>query len=418
MAKRASAKSKGVEGGLGPSGVPAEAGGAGSGGAGSGGLGGGEPGALLAELARPRPTSLDVVIGQERAVGALRAAQRAGRVHHAWVFHGPAGVGKFTSALAFAAELVTPAGLTAAGQGIDAAAVGAMLACGTHPDVHVVCKELASSSADAGVRKLKQTNIAVGVIDEFLLAPAARSRVVQSGTAIGKVFIVDQAELLEPKAQNQLLKTIEEPAEGTVIVLVTSQESDLLPTTRSRCQRVAFGPLSPGSMDRWLATSGLVLQDEQRQWLLSTAGGCPGQLTTALTHGLFGWHQAIEPLLAALDDGEVARAYALGSTMCKLVEERAAASVDGLALASKDTANRVWARRMLALVAERARRRLARAQVIAGGDESASRRLLHWVDLLAQADELLDANVQPQGVLDNLAAQMAGAVPLVPVLAR
>src|SRR6266853_6522241 len=56
----------------------------------------------------PRPLPLSGIIGQDQAVSGLRAAVQSGRIHHAWVFHGPTGVGKFTTALAFAALILDP----------------------------------------------------------------------------------------------------------------------------------------------------------------------------------------------------------------------------------------------------------------------------------------------------------------------
>ena len=62
-----------------------------------------------AELVTPKlERHLDQILGQQRAIETLDAAIQSGRIHHAWIFHGPAGVGKFTTALAFAAAILDP----------------------------------------------------------------------------------------------------------------------------------------------------------------------------------------------------------------------------------------------------------------------------------------------------------------------
>ena len=66
----------------------------------------------------------------------------------------------------------------------------------------------------------------------------------------GKVFVVEQAELMKPAAQNALLKTLEEPAGRTLIILLTDQPDALLPTIRSRCQSVRFAPLDEQTSSR------------------------------------------------------------------------------------------------------------------------------------------------------------------------
>jgi DNA polymerase-3 subunit delta' len=363
----------------------------GAGGAGGSGGAGGLPGS-----GEPRLTPLGRLLGQDRAVRTLRSSIATGRVHHAWIFSGPAGVGKFTAAMGFAALLLDPA----TGSGSDDppadGAVQRLIASGNHPDLHVVRKERAAVSRDADVRKRKQTNIPLDVLREFLLEPAALARVMPGDSPAGKVFIVDQAELIDVGGQNALLKTLEEPPAGTVIILVTSQEDRLLPTIRSRCQRAAFAALDESSMEAWLVRSGLATPPGMRPWVLSYAGGSPGVAQTILQAGLHQWHQTLGPMLAGLDRGQFPGE--LGGTMAKLVDERAAAEADASASASKDAANRAWAKRLLGYVAHHYRERLR---------ERPDERAAAAVDLLADAERQIDANVRYGDVLENLSAQLA-----------
>lgn len=348
-------------------------------------------------------TTLDGIIGQKHAVNVLRSAISSRRVHHAWIFFGPPGVGKFTAAMAFAAELLTTADvgeMTAAQREEILRVMGA----GSHLDVHVVSKELASISRDDKVRDSKQKTIAKGVIEEFLLEPATRSRAMSElplGLA-SKVFIIDEAELMDTVTQNQVLKTLEEPPEGTVLILVSSDESRLLPTVRSRCQRASFGTLNERDMQAWMQIRGVTVDADQSPWLLRFAGGSPGAALLAIECKLYSWHQALEPALAGIDKGAPTRETAsLGVLLSRLVEERAKEEVEGKPTASKDAANRFWAKRMLAFLAERSRGMLRRAT-----EPGQLVRCAVMIELARQAERQVDANVQHAAVMDNLAAQM------------
>jgi DNA polymerase-3 subunit delta' len=348
-----------------------------------------------------RPVSLDGVIGQKRAVDVLRNALAGERVHHAWIFSGPPGVGKFTAAYGFAAELL-------ADRGGNKKATQEMLRNGTHPDLHVIVKEMAEQSRNPSVRSSKQTSIAKDVIDEFLAEPAARSRVVESDSAAGKVFIVDEAELIRHDSQNSVLKLLEEPPLGTVIILVTTDEHRLLATVRSRCQRVPFFALDSTALQAWLSTGGkdLELEGPERDWLLAYAGGAPGQIVSAHKAGLFTWHTKLDKMLTALGAG-VDGSAGLGPAMAALVEERAKAVQEENEKASKETANRVWCKRMLAFVAERLRRQMIGAA--RGGPSQTGRAaaMAAALDAVSVAERQLDSNVRYDNVLDNLVAQIA-----------
>lgn len=344
--------------------------------------------------------ALDQVLGQDRALAQLRAAVGAGRVHHAWIFHGPLGVGKFTTALSFGAMLIDPAAapdLSGALAVDPESQTQRLVRAGTHPDLHVVTKELAAVSEDSSIRDRKQSNIPKAVLKEFLLEPAAKTRVMTGDSAAGKVFIVDEAELIDAVGQNSLLKMLEEPPVGSVIILVTSSEERLLPTIRSRCQRVAFGPLNDKAMEGWLSRRAPELSAARRAWVLSFAGGSPGVAATVLENDLFAWQEALTPILARVDAGVFP--VEMGATLAQLIDERAAAWVKKNPDASKDAANKAWARRMLAFLAEHFRGQLAQAG--RGG------RAVDAIHAIARAEEQLGANVNLALVMENLAAQLS-----------
>jgi DNA polymerase-3 subunit delta' len=360
------------------------------------------------------PVRLGAVIGQDRAVQTLRSVIQSRRIHHAWIFDGPAGTGKFTTALAFAAILLDPTAAPDLSGQIEPdpdSPTQRLLAAGTHPDLHVVTKELAAVSREARVRDSKQRNIAKDVLEEFLLEPAARTAAAAPGALAAKVFVVDEAELIDAVGQNALLKTLEEPPPGSVIILVTSMQERLLPTIRSRSQRVPFVPLAAEAMTRWLKGSGLDLSGfdaASRDWLMSFAGGSPGIARLAVATGLVEWHKTLAPLLADLDRGHYP--VEMGQVMAKLADDWAAAWVEGPGgtNASKDAANTPAARQMFRLVTEHYRSRLRAAA--SKHDAAALNGSLRAIELIGEAERQADASVNAVFVMDNLAAQLVETV--------
>ncbi|TWT43796.1 DNA polymerase III subunit delta' [Phycisphaerae bacterium RAS1] len=180
------------------------------------------------------------VLHQTSAVSLLRRALRSGRMPHAYLFDGPEGVGKERAALALAARLLCEAEQPAP----DADACGECTACrlmavGNHPDFHLVHRGLHKVHPERSVRVSKGLFLVVDLIRYFVIEPAARTP--QLGRR--RVFVIRDAERMNDEAQNALLKTLEEPPGEACLVLITSSASRLLPTIRSRCQRVPFGGL-------------------------------------------------------------------------------------------------------------------------------------------------------------------------------
>lgn len=363
--------------------------------------------------APPRAPRLGELVGQERAVRLLRGAITSRRVHHAWIFGGPQGVGKRTAAIAFAGALLDPStGAGLFGASADDAdpdpesPVQRLIAAGTHPDLHVITKELAAYSSDKRTRDAKQITIPKQVIDDHLLGPIARAATLAPGGAACKVFIVDEAELLDRSrthapVQNAILKTLEEPPPGSVIILVTAQEDALLPTIRSRCQRVQFALLDDASMSRWLDQSDLEVAPTERAALLEFAAGSPGRAVLGSTTGLYRWINELAPLLDKAGAGRFSPE--LGPLMAKLVEDWAQAWVKQSPQASKEAANLAGARHLLSIIAERARRSLRDS----AGDESASERCMALLDAVADAERFVGAHVTLAMAFEDLSVRLS-----------
>jgi DNA polymerase-3 subunit delta' len=163
------------------------------------------------------------LVGQDHAVALLRAAAaeapaaRAGlptsAMTHAWLITGPPGSGRSTAALAFAAALVCPEG------GCGRCAECTAVRHSAHVDVEHVVPE--------------SVTYAVAETRELVMRSAmAPSR------APWHVFVLEDADRLNPESANTLLKSIEEPTPGTVWVLCAPSTEDVLPTIRSRCRHL------------------------------------------------------------------------------------------------------------------------------------------------------------------------------------
>lgn len=355
---------------------------------------------------------MEQVLGQSLAIRTLQTALRNGRLHHAYIFHGPVGVGKFTTAYAFAKVLLChdPQNPRNDAQG-DVAACGACESCrligdGTpndtaHPDLRVVAKELARYSDDASVRGRKLTSIPVDVLRQSLIEPVYRAA--QIGRR--KVLIVDEAELLNDTGQNLLLKTLEEPPLETYLILVTASQEKLLMTIRSRCQRVAFVPLPDELVSQWLEQQSSQLSDEQRSWLIGFAGGSLGRIRLAMDYSLFDWAHTVIPAIDQASQGQYP--IDLGQEMKEMIDGFAKRWVDEHTGASKEAANRMAAAVLWSIIGQYARQQIHKlASQCAASDPVANESVLvPWVgviDALTQAEHKLARNVNLGLVTDHL----------------
>jgi DNA polymerase-3 subunit delta' len=181
------------------------------------------------------------ILGQATAVQTLTRALTGGRVHHAYRFEGPAGVGKEKTALALARALVCAAGDPLGCEKCSACRRAVTLSeneprVPLHPDVVLVGRGVYPSSL---IGAPEATGISVEQVRKLVLGRAGFTP--HEGRAL--VFIVRDADELTPQAANALLKTLEEPHERTHFILLTSRPNRLLDTIRSRTLSLRFGAL-------------------------------------------------------------------------------------------------------------------------------------------------------------------------------
>lgn len=191
-----------------------------------------------------------------------RLVQERDRLPHALLLHGMAGVGKRQLARTLAQWLLCETPGPEGGCGRCRSCV--WLAQGGHPDLRVVEPKL--DDAEGEKAKKGKRLITVGDVREVLdfLALSAH----QGGW---RVVLVEPAEAMNSAAANALLKTLEEPPPGVMLILVSHQPRRLLPTVLSRCRKLPVSPPDRDTALAWLAEQGL----EDAEQMLREAGGAP-----------------------------------------------------------------------------------------------------------------------------------------------
>ena len=189
--------------------------------------------------------SLREVFCQDKVVSVLQRVFFADKVPGAYIFSGPDGVGRFKTAKQWTKMLLCEKPIIAGTKEERFAdSCGRCRSChqleaNSHPDFNVVYKELLEFTRD-GKSKKAPIEFPIDVIREFLIEKAP----IRPSLSSRKVFVVSEAEKLNVNSQNALLKILEEPPEFCFIILLCTHPERLLPTIKSRCQIIRFGPVS------------------------------------------------------------------------------------------------------------------------------------------------------------------------------
>ncbi len=212
---------------------------------------------------RYRPQRFSEVRGQDHLVGALRRAVDEERVGHAYLFSGPRGTGKTTTARILAKAVNCPEVADGEPCGICESCVA--IADGTSFDLHEL--DAASKGGVEEMRALIET-IALGTPGHF------------------KVYILDEAHMLSPAASAALLKTLEEPPDHVVFVLATTHPQKVLPTIRSRTQHFDLQLLGADELASLVhdvsGDAGLDLTEDQIEYSIRAGAGSARDTLSAL----------------------------------------------------------------------------------------------------------------------------------------
>ena len=204
---------------------------------------------------RKRPQAFDKIVGQEFVVSTIENAIDSGRIAHAYLFSGPRGVGKTSSARLLAKALNCVHGPTA------------------HPcGVCDSCREITNGSSVDVIEIDGASNTSVNdirVIKDEVLFPPQSSRY--------KIYIIDEVHMLSNSAFNALLKTIEEPPEYIIFIFATTELQKVPATIRSRCQQFHFQLIGlediKGCLREASQEMGIVADEDALFWIAKEAAG-------------------------------------------------------------------------------------------------------------------------------------------------
>ena len=204
---------------------------------------------------RKRPQAFDKLVGQEFVVSTIENAIDSGRIAHAYLFSGPRGVGKTSSARLLAKALNCVHGPTA------------------HPcGVCDSCREITNGSSVDVIEIDGASNTSVNdirVIKDEVLFPPQSSRY--------KIYIIDEVHMLSNSAFNALLKTIEEPPEYIIFIFATTELQKVPATIRSRCQQFHFQLIGlediKGCLREASQEMGIVADEDALFWIAKEAAG-------------------------------------------------------------------------------------------------------------------------------------------------
>lgn len=355
----------------------------------------------------PDPRANPDLLGHEAAEKALLDAFNSGRMAHAWLISGPRGIGKATLAYRFARFVLAQGGQAPAGPSLfgDAPTAPASLylapespvfqrtAAGGHADLFVVQRRV-----DEKTGKLKGEI----VVDDVRGIGAFMSMTAAEGG--WRVAVIDAADEMNINAANAVLKVLEEPPKGALLLLVSHNPGRLLPTIRSRCRRLTLQPLPEAAVAELVRRHSPETPEADARALARLAEGSVGRALALAEEGGIELFHEITALLAGLPRVDVESLHALGDKLSR-------AGADG-AFETFGDLLRWWMARLATAAAR------GEAAGLDGADRALAERLHaggldRWLDAWERANRLLErcdeVNLDRKQVVLNVFAALEGA---------
>lgn len=261
----------------------------------------------------PHPRETLELFGQGAAEASFLEAFNSGRMHHGWLITGPRGVGKATLAWRIARFLLARPQEETGLFGAPPPPVDLSVA----PD-HPVARRVQALS-EPGLKLIRRSLNDQGRLRQVIAVEDVRTLRDFFGMSAAeggrRVVIVDAADEMNPNAANAILKVLEEPPSGAVLLLIAHQPSRLLPTIRSRCRELRLSALRPDAMQAALAQALGDTIEADSVALAELSGGSVGEAIRILADEGLTLYAGIVALMAGLPDMDRSRLRALADSV-------------------------------------------------------------------------------------------------------
>lgn len=321
------------------------------------------------------------ILGQEPAIKFLKNSLERGKVAHAYLFYGIEGIGKEKTARALAQALncLSPQGVEACGECRSCL----KMESGAHPDV-ILIKPNGAFIRIEQIRSFKRQLIYKPLEGRYRIA------------------IITNADLLNKESANCLLKTLEEPPDTSIIILMATDINELLPTIVSRCQAVLFRPLSPALISEYFCSHrNNKFPPEQAALLASLSGGSLGKAVGLADSPLMEMRRDICIKLISLSRRDMESLLLLAEDLAGRKEELP----EILAMLKTCLRDSLFLRQ--GLDERHLINKDLKEMLFEGARRWTEKQLIHSLDLLYGAEQAITRNYNRRLILENLFLQLA-----------